>query len=147
MIPPYNAFSKLIAKVDDANGQEFVQIPKDLFRLILREAARTLPFDEAYYLSENSDLAAAKDADPKFEPHEHFIRSGYIEGRKPAVFEIDKRWYLRTYPDVAAAVEQGLPASASEHFNRTGWPELRAPNAKSFAAITEWVEVIGNKFK
>src|SRR5580693_3252571 len=52
-------------------------------------------FDAEYYLARNPDVAAAG-ADPL----DHFLRTGWREGRDPNRF-FALRWYLLTYLDVA----------------------------------------------
>lgn len=54
-------------------------------------------FDEAWYLSNNPDIAQ-----PKVDPLFHFIRYGGVEGRDPGP-SFSSRYYLEKYPDVGVA--------------------------------------------
>ncbi|WP_141653052.1 hypothetical protein [Phenylobacterium immobile] len=73
-------------------------------------------FDALFYLAANPDIAAAG-ADAL----DHFLRSGWIEGRNPtARFSVGD--YLTMYPDVAAA---GM--NPFVHYIRTGQAEGRRP--------------------
>ena len=40
-------------------------------------------------------------------PKEHFIDSGYFEGRLPCPLKVDEAWYLERYPDIAEGIERG----------------------------------------
>ena len=74
-------------------------------------------FDPAYYLAHNPDVAAAG-----VDPLQHFLVSGWHEGRNPsAVF--DTNWYLTHNPDVKAA---GLDPLL--HYDTYGWKEGRDPS-------------------
>ncbi len=62
-----------------------------------QHAAVAAEFDVAFYLAANPDVAAAG-----MDPLEHFVRSGWLEGRDPnARFSVAD--YLDANPDVAAA--------------------------------------------
>lgn len=54
-------------------------------------------FDEAWYLSQNPDVAQAK-----IDPALHYLRHGGFEGRDPGP-KFSSAFYLDTYPDVKAA--------------------------------------------
>jgi len=75
----------------------------------------SVPFDAAFYLAANPDIAAAG-----VDPLAHFLSHGRFEGRAPhALF--DAAFYLSANPDVAAA---GLDPLA--HYVEHGWREGRA---------------------
>ena len=83
-----------------------------------RDAAAAMAgdFDAAYYLAAHPDVAASG-----MDPLEHFLVTGWIEGRDPtATFSL--RDYLGAYPDVA---QSGLNPFA--HFLIRGRAEGRAP--------------------
>lgn len=54
-------------------------------------------FDEAWYLSQNPDVAQAK-----IDPALHYLQHGGFEGRDPGA-RFSSAFYLDTYPDVKAA--------------------------------------------
>ncbi len=74
-------------------------------------------FDEAYYLSHNPDVAAAK-----ADPYQHFMTYGWREGRNPNPL-FDTSYYLSRNPDVAAS-----GANPLTHFEQYGWHEGRDPS-------------------
>jgi len=64
----------------------------------------------------------------------HFIHSGYFEGRLPSAPEFDEAWYLAQYPDVAEGITKGEIASARQHFLEHGHEEGRLCSAADAAA-------------
>ena len=73
-------------------------------------------FDTDWYLSQNPDVAEAN-----INPLQHFLESGWREGRDPSPF-FDTDWYLEKNPDVVRANINPL-----QHFIEFGWKEGRAP--------------------
>ncbi|WP_048707778.1 tandem-95 repeat protein [Microvirga massiliensis] len=88
-------------------------------------------FNEAWYLAQNPDVAAAVKAGAFTHGFEHFLRYGAQEGRAaaPGSSGWDEQVYLAHNPDVAAAVQMGSLASGFEHFLRYGAQEGRAARA------------------
>jgi hypothetical protein len=84
----------------------------------LRHRERTLAateFDAAYYLAVNGDVA-----ETGVDPLDHFLASGWREGRDPnAAFSVKD--YLENYPDIAAA-----DVNPFVHFLSAGRAEGRA---------------------
>jgi hypothetical protein len=85
-------------------------------------------FDEAFYLAQNPDVAAAVAAGEFSGGLHHFLLHGQSEGRDASAL-FDTEWYLQKNPDVAAAVRAGYLSSALEHYSRYGWKEERDPSA------------------
>jgi 2',3'-cyclic-nucleotide 2'-phosphodiesterase / 3'-nucleotidase / 5'-nucleotidase len=83
-------------------------------------------FDEAFYASNNPDVAAAIAAKTFDTGFDHFTEFGQEEGRDPSQF-FDTDFYLRNNPDVAAAVAEGT-VTAIEHYVQFGEQELRDPS-------------------
>ena len=84
-------------------------------------------FDEALYLANNGDVAAAVRNGVLTSGWEHFRLYGEREGRDPnALFDTD--YYLANNRDVAAAVARG-EVTAWGHYNSFGWKEGRDPSA------------------
>lgn len=80
-------------------------------------------FDEAYYLSQNPDVAAAIAAGVVGSAEEHYGLFGFLEGRDPNPY-FDTSFYLLQNPDVAAAGVNPL-----DHYNNFGASEGRSPTA------------------
>lgn len=75
-------------------------------------------FDPAFYLARNADVKAAG-----IDPLQHYLTSGYKEGRDPSAF-FSTSYYLTNNPDVAAAGVNPLL-----HFEASGYIEGRNPSS------------------
>ncbi len=82
----------------------------------------SIAFNEAYYLANNPDVAAAINAGLFQSAEEHFNLFGWSEGRDPNE-NFDTSFYLSENPDVAAAGVNPL-----DHFWAYGAAEGRIPN-------------------
>lgn len=80
-------------------------------------------FDPGFYAAENPDVIREHRL-----PFEHFMASGWREGRRPNPF-FDPDWYLSQNPDVAEAGMNPLL-----HYARSGGREGRDPSAEFSAA-------------
>lgn len=102
-------------------------------------------FDNAYYLQENPDVAAAITAGLVGSALEHYLKYGQAEGRDANRY-FDADYYLAQNPDVAGAVARGEYSSALDHFLQHGGVEGRAPaaniNAETYIAANP--DVIGS---
>lgn len=77
-------------------------------------------FDTAYYLQQYPDVAASYTGAPV----NHYITTGYKEGRAPAAW-FDATYYRSTYADLA-----NMDAlTAFNHYITQGWKEARVPSA------------------
>jgi hypothetical protein len=141
-VPPLNSILRglgLDRESFERTGK--VVMPKEMFRLLLHMALANCSFDEAGYLRDNPDVAAAVRNGAVADAWSHYLGFGYFEGRtgSPAVNEA---WYLETYADVAQAVKRGRVGSAKEHYNAVGAPEGRSPNAAFLEAAELWKKAL-----
>ena len=84
-------------------------------------------FDENYYLSKNSDVAASVATGALASGFQHFMAFGLAEGRDPSVL-YDEAFYLANNPDIAQAVNNNLLTSGLVHFVNFGHGENRDPS-------------------
>jgi hypothetical protein len=127
-LPPFNLLKQKLSVVT-VNGQLKVNNTYDEFLDIVRSLLRATTFDSAWYVAEYPDLAEALANGEITSPKDHFIDSGYFEGRLPGPLKVDTAWYLEKYPDVAEGIERGDIESAEQHFTEHGYWEGRAPSA------------------
>jgi hypothetical protein len=99
---------------------------EDLLALIKR-LLTVVDVDEDWYLVQYPDVAQAIARGQVASARQHFIDSGYFEGRLPFPISVDEKWYLANYPDVAASVRAGGEPSAQAHFVQGGYREGRLP--------------------
>jgi hypothetical protein len=118
-----------------------VVLPKEMFRLLLHMAVANAGFDEAGYLRDNPDVAAAVRTGEVADAWSHYVGFGYFEGRTGTP-SVDEAWYLQTYTDVAEAVRRGRVRSAKDHYNAVGAPEGRSPSAAYLPVAEQWKKAL-----
>ena len=89
---------------------------------------RVTLFDEAFYLEQNTDVAAAVKAEFFQNGYHHYLTFGAREGRDPSAL-FDESAYLEQHSDVAAAVKANSLASGFSHYVLYG----RAEGRETFA--------------
>jgi hypothetical protein len=119
-----------------------IAIDTKLLRALLRALAARMPFSEEFYLATYPDLAEAHAVGKVPDLHEHFIESGFFEGRCGAPPEVDEAYYTGLYKDVGQAVLRGDIKSGADHYLRTGIAEGRVPNAVLRGAIDNWMALL-----
>jgi hypothetical protein len=89
-------------------------------------------FNEAWYLQQNPDVAAAVQSGAYPNAQAHYNQFGANEGRLPNQYvqnPFNAQWYLQQNPDVAQAIQAGQFGSAWDHFQQFGQSEGRQPSA------------------
>ena len=125
-IPPFEVLKQNL-KFTTVRGETVVTMTYDDTQEMIRALLSAFDVDEAWYLSQNADVALGiKDGSIR-SAREHFIDHGYFEGRQPFPIEIDEPWYLEHNPDIAETVRRGEYVSAQDHFNGPGYREGRVP--------------------
>lgn len=137
--------SHLRIKKDDFKGSKKALVSADLLRLLVREALRSMPFDEAAYLAQNPDIAEAWKKGEIASLSEHFITYGYFEGRKFTSMAFDEKWYVSVNKDVAAGLKAGSVKSARVHYETIGEREGRAPSHAAVSDVAIWASVLTPK--
>jgi hypothetical protein len=125
---PFEQIRKFF-EIRTLDGQVCACVPYADFLKVLRLIAATVPVDQQWYLERYADLREALQAGAIASGTDHFVDSGYMEGRLPADIGVDERWYLQQYPDVADDIANGVVASARDHFINNGYKEGRLPHA------------------
>jgi hypothetical protein len=131
------------AGVDPQAGKDTneVTVSRQLLEFLLRCALDRMEFDEQQYQRCNPDVAAAIKLKKMPSGRDHFIKTGYFEGRSGGV-RVDESWYLARNPDVAAAKKAGKFESAAAQYRLSGASEWRTPNPQSEDAIRMWKETL-----
>ena len=138
-LPSYMQLGKGIAMSEDGRT---VSMSRELFDLFIGTAALACAFDPVWYRVEYPDIGAEVANGAITDELEHFLESGYEEGRTPAYFDVDEEWYLTRFPDVADAIASGVVEDADEHYNEVGYGEGRAPSPEMLATVERWIEAI-----
>lgn len=130
---PYSVLSPLA----EENGKQVI-ISKTLFRFLMSEYLKSFPFDEKSYLEINPDVDAAVHRGELKNGREHFLYTGFFEGREAGSIEFDEKWYLKNNPDVMASVRRGDWTTGKEHWLAVGRVELRAPCQTMVSLYDTW---------
>jgi hypothetical protein len=124
------------------DGRAKIAIDPRLLVHILRRIAAAQPFDEAFYLANNDDVAQAHNDGSLGDVHTHFIGSGFLEGRLGAAPEVDAEFYLASNPDVGRAIAAGQVGSAEEHYVQRGAAEGRAATPAQADTVRLWMAML-----
>ena len=127
---------------DRLSSKSKIAIDARLLRLMLQTIAAKLAFSEEFYMEQYPDLAEAYAAGKIPNLHQHFLDSGYLEGRIGSPPDVDEAYYLANYKDVGKAVASGDVANGAEHYMRAGAAEGRVPNAATRQSIDNWMAVL-----
>jgi hypothetical protein len=142
-VPPYSfILSHAGAGAKGGDGTGDVTISRQLLEFLLRCVLDRTGFDEQQYQKCNPDVAAAIKQRKMHSGREHFVKTGYFEGRSGGV-HVDEAWYLARNPDVAAAKKAGKFESAADQYRLSGASEWRVPNPRSEDAVRLWRNVLG----
>jgi hypothetical protein len=142
-VPAYSLIMKHAeAQPNDRNGTGDVIVSRELLEFLLRCVLDQMDFDEQQYQAANPDVAAAIKRKEMHSGREHFIKTGYFEGRSGGV-RVDEAWYLARNPDVAAARKAGKFLSGAAQYRSAGAVEWRVPSPGSEDAIRMWKGVLG----
>jgi len=123
-VPPFQYLKQRLSIVA-VGGVLKVNNSYDEFLEIVSTLLRGVAVDEAWYLSQYSHLAEVVKTGEVKSARNHFIHSGYFEGRLPCAPEMDEAWYLSENPDVAEGIERGEIQSALRHYFEHGYGEGR----------------------
>lgn len=127
---------------DRLNSRSKVAIDTRLLRTLLQCLARQLPFDAAFYLANNPDIASAHAAGQIADLHEHFVEAGFFEGRFAAAPAVDEPFYAAAYKDIGAAIKRGELVSGAEHYMRSGAAEGRIPSEALRPEVERWAMLL-----
>jgi len=111
-------------------GQKVTLSLSDFHELVLPQIS-ALKVDEVFYKARYPDVALAIIKGEIKSAREHFLASGFLEGRFPCKPDLDEAWYLQTYPDVAEGIRRGAHKSALDHYIGAGHYEGRLPKRPS----------------
>lgn len=143
-VPPFaSIMERLTAGAADADegGNDAVIVPQKFLRFLLRCLLDHVDFDEAQYRACNPDVEAAIGQESFATGREHFVATGYFEGRAGGTSVLET-WYLARNPDVAAAKQRGKVASGEMQYRLAGAREWREPNPEAVGWIRAWRDAL-----
>lgn len=122
----------------DLAGSGNVQVSKKFLRTLIGELVKSLRFDQQWYAKTYPDVESARLAGDVESLDEHFIESGYFEGRLPAELPFDPQWYRMHYRDIEENSPESDPESMRNHFLAKGYFEGRAGTAEMLIDVERW---------
>lgn len=120
-----------------------IAVDAGLLRALLRTAAAATPFDPDFYRATYPDIEAAHASGKMPDLHQHYVETGYLEGRCGALPPFDKSFYVLANRDVARALKLGQIASGQQHYIRSGAAEGRNPSPVMARTVSFWADVLG----
>ncbi len=130
-VTPFSVIKKTYLDPNPESGQgdggSIAMMSEETIMGVVKLLLRGADVDEDWYRTTYPDVAEAINKGVFRSAKQHFIDSGYVEGRLPGEMPVDEKWYLAAYPDVADGVEDGLFSSCAEHFRLYGYSEGRIP--------------------
>ena len=135
MIPP--AIKRLMPSLDIAGGtpESTATCSLDDLRRLLALALAEVNVDEVWYLAQYPDVREGVESGRSGSATDHFLNSGYLEGRLPEDPAVDEEWYKAANADVAAAIRQGKYRNAKAHYIESGYAEGRQPQPSARAYL------------
>ena len=127
---------------DRLNSRSKIAIDAKLLKTVLQAMVANSPFSEEFYKETYPDLATAHASGAIPDLHQHYVDTGFFEGRFGAPPPLDEAFYTSTYRDVGQAVLRGDVASGLEHYMRSGAAEGRLPNPAIQPELESWMMVL-----
>jgi hypothetical protein len=124
----YSNLKKLVQQAQGPQGTVEIRMPKSLYDHLLRAALMSSKFDEQWYLKNNPDVASAVRSKIVASGREHYVNTGYFEGRLPCEIAVNEDFYVKKNDDVKRAMRAKQVKSAKEHWYSNGMKEGRDPS-------------------
>jgi hypothetical protein len=143
-VPPFSFFGRALKLTpEDLNTNKNVEIPVELFKFFIATIVSQGFFDERWYLETNPDVQRAIDEHEIDSGLEHYLSTGYYEGRQPGRFPVDVNWYIEYYPDLKQALEDKTILDPVDHFSHSGYFEGRVSCAEHLPSVQRWLSILG----
>jgi hypothetical protein len=124
-----------------------IAIDARLLRGLIQAIVARDAFSEEFYLATYPDVAEAHAAGTIPDPHQHYVETGYFEGRMGSPPPLDEGFYTRLYRDVAQAVAKGDVKSGLEHYLRQGAAEGRIPCQQGQPEVNHWMALLSDDIR
>lgn len=128
---------RLLGITPDQLQHETITVNAKALRRLLQEVALGQMFDPEFYAQTYPDLEVARLEGRLSNLHDHYIQTGFFEGRLPSEPPFDAEWYATYYSDLKG--EFGTDRAALQnHFRTAGLAEARAGTEDSLPATETW---------
>ena len=126
--PPYHIIKRKF-RYASVDGNVVGSIPYEQLLRLIKDILQMVFVDEEWYLQQYTDVVDGIKQGVVKDAKDHFVESGYFEGRLPFSIEVDDEWYLNQNPDVVLAIAEGKFVNATDHFISNGYNEGRLPHS------------------
>jgi hypothetical protein len=138
-IPPCRLVLERLGISEADLKQEKVTVSARFLLSLIRQFARAATFDPEWYAAKYPDVEGAVLVGDIPSLQEHFVTSGYVEGRLPHELPFDPGWYHDHYKDIAQAYARDDVAGMRSHYLTGGYYEGRVGTKEALPLIEEWV--------
>jgi hypothetical protein len=142
-MPDFQKIRTLAGLPENVLDQDNVTISTKLFKFLLIALVQGVRFEEAAYREAHADIAEAEQKGDIESLHQHYVGTGWFEGRSPGQYWIDDKWYLTNYRDLTIAFRRGWVEDLKKHFNEVGRAEGRAGSAEQAKWKSAWDDALG----
>lgn len=120
MFSSYRSLLKHMRAIEFRDGEN-VSVELNKLKMLISYIVAKEPFDENWYLTTYPDVKSAVTNGTLESAKQHYVETGYFEGRLPGIGEFDTKKYIEKNPDLA----QMTGDEAMMHFIYTGYSEGR----------------------
>lgn len=146
--PSYKFLLSAAKEQRTADGKlQALTLPLPVVSALLRELFAATGFDEQDYLARYPDVRELVRSKQDQTAVEHFVNSGFFEGRLANCAPVAEEWYRKRNPDVWQAIKKGQFKDAKEHYFTSGANEGRAPSPELEPIAEYWSDVILRRTK
>lgn len=147
-LPSYKFLLSAAKELRAADGKlQALTLPLPIVSALLRELYLATGFNEEDYLERYPDVKELVRSKKGHSALEHFVASGFFEGRLANCAPVAEEWYRKRNPDVWQAIKKGQFKDANEHYFTSGANEGRSPSPELESAAEYWSDVILRRAK
>ena len=147
-LPSYKFLLSAAKELRTADGKlQALTLPLPIVSALLRELYLASGFNEDDYLERYADVRELVRSKKGTTALDHFVTSGFFEGRLANCVPVAEEWYRKRNPDVWQAIKKGQFKDAKEHYLISGANEGRAPSPELESAAEFWSDVIFRRAK
>jgi hypothetical protein len=117
-----------------------VKVSSNFLQFLLSKLASLSDFDSTWYATTYPDVEGARLAGEVPSLLDHFVQTGYLEGRLPHEPAFDASWYYEHYRDIGGAFNPSDTQALKNHFISRGYYEGRVGTPELVNEINQWLE-------
>lgn len=132
MLPNFDLLKRMFGKTSKTSDDLIINISSDDFKNLVKFIISNFHFDESFYIRTYPDVADAVRSGLISSAYDHYVTSGYFEGRFGSLKGFDPETYCDINEDVRAGANgHDIAQFAVDHFVNHGYREGRSYTSKS----------------